>query len=38
VFTASGQIDELQIDKQTDHAVVIVPALDGVVLRVSAQE
>ncbi|MEX2309876.1 MAG: glycoside hydrolase family 13 protein [Pirellulales bacterium] len=38
VFTASGEVDRFQFDNRSDHAVVTVPALDGVVLRVSPKE
>jgi len=38
VFTASGEIDQFPIVRNAEHAVVTVPAVDAVVLRLSGKE
>jgi glycosidase len=38
VFTASGEVDQVKIESGDGEAVVTVPAVDGVVLRVSSEE
>lgn len=37
-LTASGDVDSLQVDSRQGEAIVIVPAIDGVVLRVAPKE
>jgi glycosidase len=38
IFTASGDVDQVHVDNRAGRVVVTVPAVDGVVLRVSPKE
>ncbi len=38
VFTASGDVDQVDVVNHADHAVVTIPPVDGVVLRVAPKE
>jgi cyclomaltodextrinase len=38
IFTASGEVGQVTIDAQDNEAVVTVPPIDGVILRVSTKE
>jgi cyclomaltodextrinase / maltogenic alpha-amylase / neopullulanase len=38
IFTASGNVEQFSIDRQTGQAIVTVPGRDGVVLRIAPSE
>jgi hypothetical protein len=38
IFTASGDVDQVHVNNRAGRVVVTVPAVDGVVLRVSPKE